>query len=65
MARSAVIDILLVALPLPVEVADAGLDRVDGVADQGEDDEEDDDYYRYHDVAFDHLGGFGSCVMGS
>ena len=53
--ESTIINILLVALPLPVEVADAGLDRVDGVADQGEDDEEDDDDYRDYDVAFDHL----------
>lgn len=61
--------ILLIATPAPKE-ADAVLDGVDGVADEGEDDEEADDYDCDDDVAFDHfcggfVGGGGGSVQGS
>lgn len=55
--RLIVRQILLIATPPPKE-ADAILDGVDGVADEGEDDEEADYYYRDDDVAFDHFWGF-------
>ena len=40
----------------PAEEGKTVLDRVDGVADDGEDDEEADDYYGNDDVAADHDG---------
>lgn len=56
--------LLLITLPLPVEEADAVLDCVDGVADEGEDDEEADDYDGDDDVAFYHCGGGGDMKGG-
>ena len=47
--------ILLVTTPSPKQT-NTVLDRVDGVADNGEDDEEDDYYDCNHNIAFDHFG---------
>lgn len=53
--------ILLIATP-PPEEADAILDGVDGVPDEGEDDEEADYYYCNDNVAFDHFEWWGGWV---
>jgi len=48
---------LFVGVPVPIEYRHAVLNGVNGVADDGEDDKEDDDYYCDDEVAFDHFGG--------
>lgn len=48
--------LLLIALPLPVKQTDAVLDRVDGVADEAEDEEQADDDDGDDEVALHHCG---------
>lgn len=55
---------LLVQHALAAKERDLVLERVDDVADDGEHDEEDYDYERDDDVAFDHFGEGGWKVEG-
>ena len=56
--------ILLLHDPRPIEHGNTVLDGVNDVADDGEDDEEDYDYYCDHHVAFDHVCGVVTVIGG-